>query len=686
MATAVLQAPIVFETPPAQVQQLPQLGLGPLLSSAASSNGGSSSSNGNGLGISPVAMSMMRSAQANNKSPLSMASTLQSDASTSDTISRSVARPSQDLPDRSNTSLPGFEKKMHQTSTRIMKVTPDGRPFARDFNDLYATLIVSLQLKTHRSRFRNYPHSFTTEEAAINLSNLKFAQSNRMPDPSDASRIVTTTTTTTFSMARDMAKALCQRFMDARFIECANDKSLETFKDKAIWQLTPKGICKVGRFVQLNGINAEALSNQLLQPARNTMNILSLERHPDTDMILRDKSCIEIAFRKFAGKRPNVKSAGDKSDVDAAQFYGESTSGVKIMEVRRSGEQTVRWSFSGRSAINWLMECTSVLDMDEAHDLADLFIAAGLIGYVFDSRGRYNANLESFRNSRHAIYNMTVKGRRLAGWETGQSALQGSSFGGSAHRGDGSVFSGSTRPNMGGVPRGSSFSGKGNGSMRDVASPTDAGTLNDGSSGRGGGGTRSSTPQLSNSILPAAATTSPTGPAAAPSTIGGTTNTSATVTAAAAQSRETNTDRLNAILNDPGLRSQFREFLADNFCEENLSFYLAVGEFVRQVKSARGLGEVSEGLARAYSIYNAYLAAGSPCELNLDHALRQDMAACMTSGVDDARGNQGMIDTLAKVVELYDRAQAQVFRLMATDSVAKFVRTPLYLDVVGEDV
>ena len=45
-----------------------------------------------------------------------------------------------------------------------------------------------------------------------------------MPDPKDPSRIVTTTTTTTFSMAKDMARAICQRFLDARFIESADGR------------------------------------------------------------------------------------------------------------------------------------------------------------------------------------------------------------------------------------------------------------------------------------------------------------------------------------------------------------------------------------------------------------------------------------------------------------------------------
>ena len=86
----------------------------------------------------------------------------------------------------------------------------------QDFKDLFSTLIVSLPLTPHRVRFSRIEHTFTTEEAITNLGSLKFSQSNRMPDPKDASRIVTTTTTTTFSMAKEMARSVCQRFACTR--------------------------------------------------------------------------------------------------------------------------------------------------------------------------------------------------------------------------------------------------------------------------------------------------------------------------------------------------------------------------------------------------------------------------------------------------------------------------------------
>lgn len=455
--------------------------------------------------------------------------------------------------------------------------------------------MVSLNLKTHRYRFKTYTYSFTTEEAVHNLANLKFAQSNRMPDPNDPARIVTTTTTTTFSMARDMARALCQRFIDGRLFESANDKGLDAFKDKSIWGLTPKGVCKLSRFVQRNGISAEQVS-RLLSAKNSTMQLVELERDPETDEILQGKSVVEIVFRRFLGRTPNLKLTASMADSDSVSEYSDGITGVKLAEQRRFGDHYLRQSLNGKAAIAWISECTTVLDSDEAHEVAEAFITQGLL--IFMGEAKPSQPDEGFIGTKAAIYTISPRGRRVAGWAPLNEEKRS--------------FSSSTRIH-------SSMSGE---------EPT----------------------SLSNSPRPV--------------------------------ERETNTNRLNHILNDPGLRSQFREFLRENYCEENLSFYLDVSEFVRQINNVQASDDVSEGLARAYSIYNAYLAAGSPCELNLDHQLRLEMAAQMTKAVHS--DETSMFQSLAKVAELYDRAQKQVFRLMAGDSVPKFMKTPLYLEIVGD--
>jgi GTPase-activating protein SST2 len=64
-------------------------------------------------------------------------------------------------------------------------------------------------------------------------------------------------------------------------------------------------------------------------------------------------------------------------------------------------------------------------------------------------------------------------------------------------------------------------------------------------------------------------------------------------------------------------------------------------------------------------LYNAFLAPGSPCELNIDHNLRNSLASRMTRAVGD---DEGMFQSLIEVEELFEEAQQSVFKLMASVS------------------
>ncbi|KAJ3492440.1 hypothetical protein NLG97_g5397 [Lecanicillium saksenae] len=66
---------------------------------------------------------------------------------------------------------------------------------------------------------------------------------------------------------------------------------------------------------------------------------------------------------------------------------------------------------------------------------------------------------------------------------------------------------------------------------------------------------------------------------------------------------------------------------------------------------------------------------GSPCELNIDHQLRNNLATRMTKAVGQ---DVAMIETLEEVTALFEDAQNAVFKLMASDSVPKFLRNAKY--------
>lgn len=258
-------------------------------------------------------------------------------------------------------------------------------------------------------------------------------------------------------------------------------------------------------------------------------------------------------------------------------------------------------SFTGKCAVDWLLDCSTTVERSETHDILRLFVHYGLIQSVLEDKVyiQQNHRGKEFQPTKNAIYIVTEKGKRIAGWiEPDRLSL-------------------SERNSDNG--RGTSARNRDDHSPRGYHDP-----------------------------------------------------------------RETNTTRLHAILQDAALRLLYREFLRETVCEENLSFYLDVVEFNKNFH-AIDLSKpdaVRETLAAAYGLYNAFLAPGSPCELNIDHTLRQDMASRMTRAV--ARDDSSMYNSLKDVAVLFERAQQQVFKLMAGDSVPKFIRTQKYLEVAGD--
>lgn len=453
-------------------------------------------------------------------------------------------------------------------------------------------MVVSLPLAPHRVRLTRVEHSFLSEEAINNLGSLKFSQSNRMPDPKDPTRIVTTTTTTTFSMAREMARSVCQRFLDARFVESADGKQSREFTLKgSVWHLTPKGIHVLERFCSKNGIQQRHVT-ELVNSARNTMQLVILERDSDSDKLSADRSTIEVIFRRFVGQNgPNVKVSTSSADSDSLSEYKDGIAGVRMASERRVGSppRTVYQTFTGKAATDWLMDCCTTIDRREAAELASLFLEQELIWCVQSDRtylSQFGAQdkdrIPKFQPTKPAIYQLTQKGKDVV-----------------------------------------------NLVQRERTSESEG----------------------------------------------------ASAAQRAGVSRDSNTQKLDKILSDPALRLLFRENLRDTHCEENLSFYLDVGDFLKSCRSAikthapsrnsevstssRALDSVKETMASAYGIYNAFLAPGSPCELNIDHLLRNQLATRMTKAVGQ---DASMIESLKEVTKLFEDAQLSVFKLMASVS------------------
>ncbi|KAF2266637.1 RGS-domain-containing protein, partial [Lojkania enalia] len=464
--------------------------------------------------------------------------------------------------------------KMHQTSSRLLRMTDDERPFTRDFKDLFSTLMVSLPLTPHRVRFRMIEFTFTSDEAITNLGSLKFSQSNRMPDPKDPSRVVTTTTTTTFSMAKEMARSVCQKFLEAKFIESVEGKF--DFQNKgSVWQMTPKGIHILERFCSRNGIQS-AHVKAVIDSSRNAHQLVILERDTETDKLHHDEQTVEIIFRRFVGASVNETVA---SDSDSIHEFNKCDLGVRMLKHKPSQARPYEYVFTGKATVDWLMDCCTMVDRREGVEIGQLFLDLRLIAPVNQSSG----SEAKFVPTKQVQYYVTLHGEQVAGW----SVLDEAS----------------------------------------LANDANANKARDGAA------------------------------------------------------RDSNSNRTNVIIRNPSWRLLYREFLKETMCEENLSFYLEVQEFNNQYKAAvnttgdHKIETIRETLAAAYGLYNAFLAPGSPNELNIDHGLRTQLATRMTRAVGD---DSAMMQSLVEVAVLFEKAQNSIFKLMSSDSVPKFIKHPKY--------
>lgn len=606
---------------------------------------------------------------------------------------------------------------------------------------MFATLITSMELTTHKQFFKTFPNSFTTyvlisfyhfyptfpfslfllfdilrrllpnrDDACECLSCLKFSQSNRSADPRDPDRIITTTTTTTFSMTREMAKAMSQHFMDARLIENAADKSSNSFKERGVYVLTPKGLHVLERFISKNGVNADNLV-KVFQTQPICMKLLHLERRQSDDEIIISQPVVTALFRRFAGRQPNYVEELPEG-TDPAVEYNQRSAGIPLSDVMERAPQlvgkgqlqTFKYCFLAVSALEWLCDFTSIVGRDEAAEMAAHFVRFGLINLLSDKRKSSDSAViftvrgtgtgpngagqtqGEFRCTTKAIYRITDEGRKVARWTTDAHAHAGNPGAGQAANIKSSLTGrdSPTPASLQGSERLSSDTGEGAARAIELAY------------GPGTG------PQAPNTLEHTTdrqihRRLSMDGKMVDVSGIGG--QTAADKTAA----KESNTDRLKFILDEPALRSLFREFLRGNFCEENLSFWLEVQEFKRKflitssaMSSARSGGRATSGpghaamekhheslIHMAFVIYNTYLAPSSPCELNIDHGLRNDLVAYLNEVMIESTGKafQGRVDPdqahslnatqLQHMIRLYEKIQLHVFRLMATDSVPK---------------
>ncbi|CAG8493111.1 10058_t:CDS:2 [Paraglomus occultum] len=481
----------------------------------------------------------------------------------------------------------------HQSSTHMMKTTRSGRPFAKDIHDLYAALMVSLPMDTHRHMFRSYPHSFTTEEAINNLGSLKFTQSHRSQD------------------ARDPLRILFENVLDS---------SNRSFKDKCLYSLTSKGLYVLEHFITKNLIASNHLT-KLFAAQAAPIKLFYLERTVETDSLVLNKQTLVPIFRRFAGQRPNLR--------------GDRNLGIELRE--KSSNRTLLLVFQGGSACDWLCDFTTVVTREEAVKVFNEFLRNKLVEPIPDKRSSERRDNE-LRYSKTTFYRLSEEGQRIAGWDILDITTVHTDNGSNRNKLKELLSYGNIRPAIINKDK--------------VADRATAQSLLDKEKVN-----TKPVRKHRNSV------------------------------SALPQYKESNNKKLQQILEDQTLSTLFMDFLKSKLCEENLLFLLDIKQLKQKYsRDANEVGEIQDPMekqrfiADAFRIYNTFLAPGSANELNIDHTLRQHYNQIITTIVSlDADANTSEVPKSVVTINLFNKIEDTIFRLMASDSVPKFIRTESYI-------
>lgn len=387
--------------------------------------------------------------------------------------------------------------------------------------------------------------------------------------------------------------------MDARLIESAIDPANPVFKDRGIYAITPKGLHILERFITRNGIAADHLVKVFTsQPI--CMRLLHLERRLHDDDIIVTKPVLEGVFRRFVGhKHPNY--IVDPAEATRALQQGslrifvetvakpvtgfDRANGVEMQDIveRIPGKSStslaiIKHVFSSAGAIDWLCDFSTCCCRDEAAEILAHFVRFKFITLAVDRsrgdglpiQGPAKGQVEAeFRWGPKVTYRITDEGRRLAAWNSlnanGKAEFNGSKTKLSTDSGDAESRGSNGGMYSSGSPHGSTQT-LNNASTGGNASTTIGGEW----TVAGGVGVGNALDAVFNKmsfkdvfdldLL----------------------SSDYSKWAGGEGGQHSSTTRLRAILEDIRLRAYFRDFLKNNYCEENLGFWLDVQDFRRR--------------------------------------------------------------------------------------------------------
>ncbi|KAI8332996.1 regulator of G protein signaling domain-containing protein [Blakeslea trispora] len=572
---------------------------------------------------------------------------------------------------------------------------------------MFAAVLLQINLTDHRIMFRYYPYTFTTDEAAKVMSNLTFIHVHRDPDPSDPSRQIAIRTTTTFSMDYTTAKHMLQQFLAARLIMSATDPANWSVKDKGLWSPTVKGKYVLEEFTDTTKVSMSttliaALNAPYMAPGSNGR-LITLERLSDNDdQITFSRPNMTMAFKAMMSSLPR----------DA--LFMEEIVGIEKRNLSKTYEHTI----AGMHCVEWLCDRLTVNSREEAEMVAAQFVMFGWLALVLDRSDRVlngKDDAMSFKTGRSAIYYVTDRGCLLIGWKQcvdSELTSQDQSVISDLSLNESAASSGDNEAKL--IPR-----------KREPSSNSEK--LNPALEHHQVLEQANCTPSSSlhmirhDSAKQPVEMEQPDHGKHRPSSV------SITETAVLSDFALINNSqwtKLMHILETPLMRMYFRDFLSSNYCAENINFWVDHNKLYKSGKSTM------DKLADAYNIYETYFSPYAQANLNINHSQTQDIVRYISTHlivvnqlpaantpyfmvasvnldlstksfnprllllppqvVSEANKKRIVVirgitpeKCLVKLLSIYGKVNDHVCRMMAEDSVPKFVKTKKYQDLIS---
>lgn len=227
---------------------------------------------------------------------------------------------------------------LHEATHHKFSRTSSGRIFEKDIKDIFSLLIISLRLerdgltnylfnsppiiKLHKPLRKSYPYSFSLESAIEKMKDLQLDV-----------ELVNTVTCISYSFKSEVSLALIEQFYKARLLHSPADRTRSGAKSNVALQPTPKGIAIVQEFCERIGMEREEFPEVLLAHDFNTMELFNFDRDTRSDRILYSEYLLYLLFNLMMGPEPNVWTPSNTQDALPSLNFSDSESFDKLYKV-----------------------------------------------------------------------------------------------------------------------------------------------------------------------------------------------------------------------------------------------------------------------------------------------------------------------------------------------------------------